>query len=126
MKFLHLGDLHIGKSLLDFSLIDDQGFILDQIIGVVGKRKVDAVLIAGDIYDRAIPSEEAVSLFGYFLRTLATKHIKTFAIIGNHDLNERLTFGSSLFEANHAHAVEIKPKKKISHSIKVIKQPTDI
>ena len=103
MKLLHLGDLHIGKSLLDFSLIDDQRFILDQIIDVADKRKVDAVLIAGDIYDRAIPSEEAVGLFDYFLRTLASKHIKTFAISGNHDSDERLNFGSFLFESNEVY-----------------------
>ena len=100
MKLLHLSDLHIGKSLLDFSLIDDQRYILDQVIGVAEKKEVDAILIAGDIYDRAIPSEESVSLFDYFLRTLASKHIKTFAISGNHDSDERLNFGSSLFEAN--------------------------
>lgn len=100
MKLLHLGDLHIGKSLLEFGLIDDQRYILDQIIGVADKSKVDAVLIAGDVYDRAIPSEEAVSLFDYFLRTLASKNIKTFVISGNHDSDERLNFGSSLFETN--------------------------
>lgn len=103
MKFLHLGDLHIGKSLLDFSLIDDQKFILNQIIGFADKKKVDAVLIAGDVYDRAVPSEEAVSLLDYFLRTLASKHIKTFVISGNHDSDERLNFGSSLFEANEVY-----------------------
>ena len=100
MKLLHLSDLHIGKSLLEFSLIDDQRYILDQVIDVAEKKEVDAILIAGDIYDRAIPSEESVSLFDYFLRTLASKHIKTFAISGNHDSDERLNFGSSLFEAN--------------------------
>ena len=100
MKFLHLGDLHIGKSLLDFSLIDDQRFILNQIIGLADKKKVDAVLIAGDVYDRAVPSEEAVSLLDYFLRNLASKHIKTFVISGNHDSDERLNFGSSFFKAN--------------------------
>lgn len=103
MKFLHLGDLHIGKSLLDFSLIDDQKFILNQIIEVADKKKVDAILIAGDVYDRAIPSEEAVSLFDYFICTLAEKHIKTFVISGNHDSDERLNFGSSLFEANEVY-----------------------
>ena len=100
MKFLHLGDLHIGKSLLDFSLIDDQKYILNQIIGVAEKKNVDALLIAGDVYDRSIPSEEAVSLFDRFLCTLASKQIKTFVISGNHDSDERLNFGSSLFETN--------------------------
>ena len=100
MKFLHLGDLHIGKSLLDFSLIDDQKYILNQIIEVAEKKNVDALLIAGDVYDRSIPSEEAVSLFDRFLCTLASKQIKTFVISGNHDSDERLNFGSSLFETN--------------------------
>ena len=100
MKLLHLGDLHIGKSLLEFSLIDDQRYILGQIIDAAEKKEVDAVLIAGDIYDRAVPSEEAVSLFDYFLRALAARHIKVFVISGNHDSDERLNFGSSLFEAN--------------------------
>lgn len=100
MKFIHLGDLHIGKSLLDFSLIDDQKYILDRIIEVTERQNVDAVLIAGDVYDRAIPSEEAVSLFDFFICTLASKHIKTFIISGNHDSDERLNFGSALFEAN--------------------------
>ena len=103
MKFLHIGDLHIGKSLLDFNLIEDQKFILNQIIEVADKKKVDAILIAGDVYDRAIPSEEAVSLFDYFICSLALKKIKTFIISGNHDSDERLNFGSSLFEANEVY-----------------------
>lgn len=103
MKFLHISDLHIGKSLLDFSLIDDQRFILNQIIEVADEKKVDAILIAGDVYDRAIPSEEAVRLFDYFICTLASKHIKVFVISGNHDSDERLNFGSSLFESNEVY-----------------------
>lgn len=100
MKILHLGDLHIGKSLGEFNLIEDQRFILDQILDVAGKRSVDAVLIAGDVYDKSIPSEDAVSLFDYFICQLAKRKIKTFVISGNHDSDERLNFGSSLFEAN--------------------------
>ncbi len=100
MKLLHIGDLHIGRSLFDFSLIDDQRFILDQIISVADQREVEAVIIAGDVYDRAVPSEEAVGLFDHFLRELASRHIKTFVIRGNHDSDERLNFGSSLFETN--------------------------
>ena len=100
MKLLHLGDLHIGKSLLDFSLIEDQKYILDQVIETADKEKADAVLIAGDVYDRTIPSEEAVKLFDYFLCRLVEKGIKIFVISGNHDSDERLNFGSSLFEAN--------------------------
>lgn len=100
MKFLHLGDLHIGKSLGEFSLIRDQRFILDQILDIAKDHHVDGVLIAGDVYDKAIPSEEAVRLFDYFIRRLADMKLKTFVISGNHDSDERLNFGSSLFEAN--------------------------
>lgn len=100
MKFLHLGDLHIGKSLLDFGLIDDQRYILNRIVETAEKRDVDAVLIAGDVYDRPVPSEEAVELFDYFLRELSKRHVSTFVISGNHDSDERLNFGSSLLEAS--------------------------
>lgn len=99
MKFLHLSDLHIGKSLGDFNLIQDQKHILDQILQIIQNHSVDAVLIAGDIYDKSIPSEEAVRLFDYFICKLADAKIKTFIISGNHDSDERLNFGSSLFEA---------------------------
>lgn len=99
MKFLHLGDLHIGKSIGEFDLIEDQKYILDQILGLAEKNSVNAVLIAGDVYDKSVPSEAAVRLFDYFICQLATKKIKTFIITGNHDSDERLNFGSSLFEA---------------------------
>jgi exonuclease SbcD len=100
MKLLHLGDLHIGKSLGDFSLIEDQRYILDQLMEIVKKQNVDAVLIAGDVYDKSIPSEDAVRLFDYFICRLASMKVKTFIISGNHDSDERLNFGSTLFEAN--------------------------
>lgn len=100
MKFLHLGDLHIGKSIGEFDLIEDQKFILDQILDIAGKNDVRSILIAGDIYDKSIPSEAAVRLFDHFICRLAEKKIKTFIITGNHDSDERLNFGSSLFEAS--------------------------
>ena len=99
MKFIHLGDLHIGKSIGEFDLIEDQKYILDQILDIAEKNGIDAVLIAGDVYDKTIPSEAAVRLFFYFFCRLAEKRIKTFIITGNHDSDERLNFGSSLFEA---------------------------
>ncbi len=99
MKFIHLGDLHIGKSIGEFDLIEDQKYILDQILDIAEKNGIDAVLIAGDVYDKTIPSEAAVRLFDYFICRLAEKGIKTFIITGNHDSDERLNFGSSLFEA---------------------------
>lgn len=100
MKFLHLGDLHIGKSLGEYNLIEDQKYILNQILNIVTEQSVEAVLIAGDVYDKSIPSEEAVALFDYFLCQLTSMNVKTFVISGNHDSDERLNFGSSLFETN--------------------------
>ncbi len=100
MKLLHLGDLHLGKSLGDFDLIKDQEFILDQILKLIDKESVDAVLIAGDVYDKAIPSEAATRLLDSFLSSLASKNVKTFMISGNHDSDDRLNYGSKLFESN--------------------------
>lgn len=101
MKFIHLGDLHLGKNVNEFSMIEDQKYILNEIIKIIKKESVDAVLIAGDIYDRSIPSEEAVKLFDSFLTELSRMGKSVFAISGNHDSDERLNFGSRLFTANH-------------------------
>ena len=97
MKFLHLSDLHIGKIVNDFSMLEDQKFILDQIIRLAQTRKADAVLLAGDIYDRAIPSGEAVLLLDNFLTALAESGIKVYMISGNHDSAERISFGEAVF-----------------------------
>ena len=101
MKLMHLGDLHLGKSLGDFDLNEDQKYILDQILGIIDEREVDGILIAGDVYDRAVPSESATNLLDYFLKCLADRNVKTFMISGNHDSDDRLNYGSSLFAANH-------------------------
>lgn len=100
MKFLHLGDLHIGKSLSDFDLLDDQEYILNQILSVAKKHQVDGIFISGDVYDKSIPSEGAVACFDRFVKNMADCKIKAFIIAGNHDSEERLNFGSSLFESN--------------------------
>ena len=100
MRLIHLGDLHLGKSLGDFDLIEDQRYILDRILEIVDKNNIDGVLIAGDVYDRAIPSEAATNLLDYFLKSLAERNVKTFMISGNHDSDDRLNYGSSLFAAN--------------------------
>ncbi len=100
MKFLHLGDLHIGKSLADFDLCEDQKYILSQILEIADERKVDGVLLAGDIYDRSVPGENAVGLLDWFIGELAGRNLKTFIISGNHDSDERLNFGSRLFARN--------------------------
>ncbi len=100
MKFLHLGDLHLGKTLFDFDLVEDQRYILDQILCIAEKESVDGVLIAGDVYDKSVPSEAATKLLDYFLMKLAQKKIKVFMVSGNHDSDDRLNYGSTLFASN--------------------------
>lgn len=100
MKFLHLSDLHLGKSLGEFDLIEDQKYILEQLLEIIDRESIDAVLIAGDVYDKAIPSEAATGLLDRFLSSLAEKKVDTFVISGNHDSDDRLNFGSTLFETN--------------------------
>ncbi len=100
MKFLHLGDLHLGKTLFDFDLIEDQRYILDQILCIADKESVDGVLIAGDVYDKSVPSEAATKLLDYFLTALTKKEIKVFMVSGNHDSDDRLNYGSTLFASN--------------------------
>ena len=100
MKFLHIGDLHLGKNLGEYDLIEDQQYILDQILDLADKESVEGVLIAGDVYDKSIPSEAATNLLDYFLNRMAKKHIKVFMVSGNHDSDDRLNYGSTLFESN--------------------------
>ena len=101
MKFMHLGDLHLGKSLSDFDLYDDQKYILDELMEIIDREKVDALLIAGDVYDKSVPSEGAIDLLDYFLKSLSDKGTKVYMISGNHDSDDRLNYGSSLFSANN-------------------------
>ena len=103
MKFLHTADLHIGKIVNDFSMLEDQKFILEQIAGMAKANQVDMVVIAGDVYDRAIPPAEAVTLFDGFLTELSKAGIQTAIISGNHDSPERLCFGESLLDKQGVH-----------------------
>lgn len=98
MKFLHTADLHIGKRIFELSLIEDQKYILNQIADIAVSERVDAVLIAGDVYDRAVPSTEAVSLLHLFLTGLQEKGIPVIMISGNHDSPERIAFADSILE----------------------------
>lgn len=100
MRFMHLGDLHLGKSLGDFDLYEDQQYLLNEVIRIIDEEQVNALLIAGDVYDRALPSEKAVNLLDDFLARLRADGIMTFIISGNHDSDDRLNFGSRLFEKN--------------------------
>ena len=103
MKFLHTGDLHIGKYVHDFSMLEDQAYILQEIIRVIEKEEPDGVLIAGDIYDKSLPSAEAVQLFDDFLYQLTRKGLRVFVISGNHDSPERVAFGGRLMEKSGVH-----------------------
>lgn len=103
MKFFHLSDLHLGKRLNEFPLLEDQAYILDQILAAVDAHKPDAVLLCGDIYDKAVPSAEAVQLFDTFLCALAQRALQVFVLSGNHDSPERIAFGARLMDQSGIH-----------------------
>lgn len=103
MRFLHVADLHLGKVVNDFSMLEDQKFILNQICGMAKANQADAVVIAGDIYDRAIPPGEAVTLLDSFLNELTGMGIQVVMISGNHDSPERISFGENLFGRQGVH-----------------------
>lgn len=103
MKFIHLSDLHIGKRVNEFSMLEDQKYILKEIIGIIDSEKPDGVFIAGDVYDKSVPSAEAVQLFDDFLCSLAKRSLKVFIISGNHDSAERLAFGGRLMDISGIH-----------------------
>jgi len=103
MKLLHLSDLHIGKRLNEYSMLEDQRYILTKILNIADTVKPDGILIAGDVYDRSNPSDEAVKELENFLVKLHEKRIPTFIIAGNHDSAVKLSFGSALMEASGIH-----------------------
>lgn len=98
MKFLHISDLHIGKRINEFSMLEDQKYILDKILTIAEREQAEGVLLAGDIYDKTVPSAEAVQVFDRFLTGLAKRKIKVFAVSGNHDSPERIAFGAELMK----------------------------
>lgn len=106
MRFLHVSDLHLGIKLMDVDLIEDQKYILEKIIKVAVDKKVDAILIAGDVYDRIMPRVEATSLLDEFLTKLCENNIAVFMISGNHDQVERLSFGSKIFKNSNIYISE--------------------
>ena len=103
MKFLHLSDLHLGKRVNEVSMLDDQDYILHRILEIADAERPDAVVVAGDVYDKTVPSGEAVTLFDWFLVALAKRRIPVLLISGNHDSPERLAFGSRLLDASGIH-----------------------
>ena len=103
MKLIHLSDLHLGKRVNEYSMLEDQEFILKKIINIVDDEKPDGVIIAGDVYDKPVPSAEAVQLFDSFLSSLARRQLQVFVISGNHDSSERIAFGSKIMDASGVH-----------------------
>lgn len=103
MKIVHLSDLHLGKRVNEFSMLEDQEDILTKIMQVIDDVKPDAVIVAGDIYDKSVPSAEAVELFDDFLWKLAQRKLQVFIISGNHDSAERIAFASRLIDASGIH-----------------------
>lgn len=96
MRFLHLSDLHLGKRIYDYSMIDDQKYILERILEIIDQYDVDGILFAGDIYDKSVPVTEAVTLFDDFISKINIKKKKIFIISGNHDSAERLSVYSRI------------------------------
>lgn len=103
MKIIHLSDLHLGKRVNEFSMLEDQQYILTKIINVIDAEKPQAVIIAGDVYDKSVPSAEAVQLFDKFLVRLAKRNVQVFVISGNHDSAERIAFASKLIDQSGIH-----------------------
>lgn len=98
MKFIHLSDLHIGKRVNEFSMLEEQEYILNKIINIIDAENPQAVIIAGDVYDKSVPPAEAVQLFDSFLSKLAKRQLQTFVISGNHDSPERIAFAGKILD----------------------------
>lgn len=107
MKILHLSDLHLGKKVNEFSMINDQQYILNQILNIADNENPDCVIIAGDIYDRPSPSAEAVQIFDDFLFCLSERKLPVFIISGNHDMAERISFGGRLMKSSNIHIAPV-------------------
>lgn len=101
MKFLHLSDLHLGKNLNGFSLYQDQAYILHQVVQIAQNEQIEAVIIAGDIFDKSVPNSQAIQLFDEFLTSWAELNLPVFIISGNHDNAQRVAFGANLFKQNN-------------------------
>ncbi len=103
MKLIHLSDLHLGKRVNEFSMLEDQKYILGECLDIIDREQPDAVILAGDIYDKSVPPAEAVTLFDDFLCALAGRRLEIFVISGNHDSPERIAFASRLLSASGVH-----------------------
>lgn len=120
MKFFHLSDLHIGKQLHLYSLKEEQRAVLNEIIQYAEKEKPQAIVIAGDVYDKSVPSAEAVAVFDEFIRKLSELSLKILVISGNHDSPERLEFAGSLLEKQGLYIAGLPPVNESDHIKKVV------
>ena len=100
MKIMHLSDLHIGKKVNEYSMLQDQIYILKEILRIIDNEKVETVIIAGDVYDRSLPPNEALELFDEFLYQLSSRNVNVFVISGNHDSPERISYGGRMMTEN--------------------------
>src|SRR5665648_1127409 len=100
MKLLHIADLHIGKRLNEFSLLEDQKYILQEILRIVDEVKPLGILMDGDIYDKSVPAGEAVEVLDEFLTEIFSRQVPLFIVSGNHDSAERINFGSRIMQKN--------------------------
>ena len=103
MRILHTGDLHIGKTVNNFSMLEDQKYVLTQMVEYVREKNAQVFIIAGDVYDRAIPTAEAVSVFDEFIEKLHETGVTILCISGNHDSPERLSFAQEILEKKGVH-----------------------
>ena len=107
MKLIHLSDLHLGKRVNEFSMLEDQQYILTEILQIIDREKPDGVMIAGDVYDKSVPSAEAVALLDDFLVRLAKRDLQVFLISGNHDSPESMAFGGRLMAQSGVHLAPV-------------------
>lgn len=107
MKLIHLSDLHLGKRVNGFSMLEDQHYILREILKIIDREAPDGVLIAGDVYDKSVPPAEAVALLDEFLVELSRRQLQVYLISGNHDSPERLAFGGRLMDQSGVHVAPV-------------------
>lgn len=116
MRLIHLSDLHIGKRVNEFSMLEDQEYILKEILGIIDEEKPDGVIIAGDVYDKSVPGEEAVKLLDSFLTSLAKRKLQVYMISGNHDSAAKLAFASKLIDLSGIHISPVYDKSRFAEN----------
>lgn len=136
MKIFHIADLHIGKIVNGFSMLEEQKYVLNNILDEAEKEKINGIIIAGDIYDKSIPSVDAIDVFDDFVTKLSEKNISSYIVSGNHDSVQRVSFGASIMAKNNIHFAKsyngkIEPimandKEKIAIWLLPFVRPTDV